>query len=160
MPRMSLTEIKRLHTPDWLRSDPETFRVGDILARKLALASPALIDSIREHGQTAPIELRTDPYTCELEWLEARLIAFASPEVVTAMQKSSTAHRDAMAFAADQAALRAQEASGEPISDDQVSQLLQWTMSTGARKEADKADDAVIDVIRTDLHGHGQPLTD
>lgn len=93
--------------------------------------------------------------------LEARLIAFASPEVVTAMQKSSTAHVDAVnAFAAEQAALRAQEASGDPVSGDHVSRLMQSTMSSGARQEADNADSAVTELIRKDMHGHGQPLTD
>jgi len=93
--------------------------------------------------------------------LEARLIAFASPEVVTAMQKSSTAHLDAMdAFASEQIAVLAQKASGEPVGDDQISRLLQSTMSTGAREEADKADDTVIELIRKDLHGRGQPLDD
>jgi hypothetical protein len=90
--------------------------------------------------------------------LEARLIAFASPEVVAAMQKSSTAHTEALnTFAAEQAAQRAQQARGEQVPDDQVSRLLQSTMSIGARQEADKADDAVIGLIRTDLHGHSQP---
>lgn len=93
--------------------------------------------------------------------LEARLIAFASPEVVTTMQKASTAHRDAMnAFAAERAVLRAREASGDPIPDDPVSQVLQSTMSLGARQEADKADNAAIELIRADLHGRGQSLTD
>jgi hypothetical protein len=77
------------------------------------------------------------------------------------MQKASTAHRDAMnAFAAERAVLRAQKASGKPIPDDPVSRVLQSTMSTGARQEADKADNAAIELIRADLHGRGQSLTD
>lgn len=93
--------------------------------------------------------------------LEARLIAFASPGVVTTMQKASTAHRDAMnSFAAERAALRAQQARGEAIPNDPVSKVLQSTMSMGALQEADKADNAAIEMIRADLHGRGQSLTD
>lgn len=123
--------------------------------RDYEMRAATLDDETRQHAE-AYLARYTEPDAFELE---ARLIAFASPEVVTTMQKSSTAHRDAVdAFAADRAALRAHEDNGDPVPDDQVSQLLQWTMSTGARQEADKADDAVIELIRTDLHGRGQPL--
>ena len=40
----------------------------------------------------------------------------------------------------------------------QVSRV-QSTMSAGPRREADKADDDVMELIRKDLHGHGQPFT-
>lgn len=60
---MSLARIKRLYPVDWLPSDPEDVTVGDILPRKLAEADPRLIASMRDRGQTAPIELRTDPWT-------------------------------------------------------------------------------------------------
>jgi hypothetical protein len=38
--------------------------------------------------------------------------------------------------------------------------MLPSTMSTGTRQEADKADDAVVELVRRDLHGRGRPLTD
>ena len=51
-------------------------------------------------------------------------------------------------------------AAQESVSKNQVSKMLPSTMSTGTRQEADKADDAVVELVRRDLHGRGRPLTD
>lgn len=68
-PKMPLSKIKRLYTPDWNDDDEEGTRVRDVLKRKYQQVDPELERSMRERGQTAPIELRTDPYTGEVNTL-------------------------------------------------------------------------------------------
>ena len=62
-PRLPLSRIKNLYTVDWDQSDDEDVRVRHVLQRKYQKADPALERSMRERGQTRPIELRRDPFT-------------------------------------------------------------------------------------------------
>jgi hypothetical protein len=105
--------------------------------------------------QTGPLDDQTRKRTQEYiaiyqqsDWhmLEGRLLAFASEPVITAVQASSAAHRDAIeAFMSWQAA----GASSE------TRKAVDKT-----RKAAEAADDAIVEQIRTELQGRGQPLGD
>jgi hypothetical protein len=79
--------------------------------------------------------------------LEARLQAFASEPVMTAMQASSTAHRQTM----DVFHSWEVRDTGSVVSGEDVGRAL---------KAAEAADDAVVELIRTELQGRGRPLGD
>jgi hypothetical protein len=86
--------------------------------------------------------------------MEARLLAFASEPVFGAVQASSTAHREAIkAFESWQALAAQAGTSSESIE-------AATTTAEGARKAAEAADDAVVELIRTELQGRGRPLGD
>jgi hypothetical protein len=79
--------------------------------------------------------------------LEARMQAFASEPVMTAMQASSTAHRQTM----DVFLSWEVRDTGSVVSGEDVGRAL---------KAAEAADDAVVELIRTELQGRGRPLGD
>jgi hypothetical protein len=70
------------------------------------------------------------------------MLAFASQRVIEAAQASSTAH------------MRAIGASKSRLDD------AAEDRAEAARKAADDADDALIELIRTELQGSGPPIAD
>ena len=115
-------------------------------------------------------EMRTDPLDAEFRQhakvllatykapdfhdLEARLQAFGSEPVVTAMQLSSSAH-DGTA-----GAFRTwQELSAMTGTTSESTRTMVRAVDM-ARRTADGADDAVVELIRTELQGRGKPLAD
>ena len=74
--------------------------------------------------------------------LEGRQMAFASHPVITAVQVSSTAHMYAMS-------------ASKSRLDDEAADRAQ-----AARKAADDTDDALVELIRTELQGRGAPIDD
>jgi hypothetical protein len=90
----------------------------------------------------------------EFDWhgLEARLQAFASKRVMTAVQASSTASERAVI------AFRAWDTQ-----DRQRGMFLNSPVRRAAeetQQAAEAADDAVIEAIRSEMQGRGEPLDD
>jgi hypothetical protein len=101
----------------------------------------------------------------DLYSLEGRLLAFASQPVVTAVQASSTAHHRAIgAFHAWQAAADAARAQigvpGPPPPGQGAANIGLHAAAQEARKAADDADDAIVELIRAELQGSGAPIDD
>lgn len=93
-------------------------------------------------------------YQMDAAGLEARLQAFGSEPVFSAVQASSTAHRDAVAaYDAWRAEASAPEASRNGMEKARRA-------ADAARKAADDADDAVTEQIRREMGGKGKPLGD
>jgi hypothetical protein len=86
--------------------------------------------------------------------LEARLQAFASQPVFTAIQASSTAHREAIS-----GFRRFTGLLPDPAGKEQLRRTGPLVGEAG-RMVADDADDAVVELIRTELQGRGHPLGD
>lgn len=86
--------------------------------------------------------------------LEARLQAFASEPVITATQASSTAHRDAIN------AFRSWRAYENEVSLEMTPPPVFKAAVMAADEAAEAADDAVVELIRTELQGKGRPLGD
>jgi len=74
--------------------------------------------------------------------LEGRMLAFASHQVTEATQASSTAHMRAMS---------ARKSRLDDAAKDRAQE---------ARKAADDADDALVELIRAELQGRGTPIAD
>jgi hypothetical protein len=92
-------------------------------------------------------------YQMDAAGLEARLQAFGSEPVFSAVQASSTAHRDAVAAYDAWRAASAPEASRNGMEKPRRA-------ADAARKAANDADDAVTEQIRRELNGKGKPLGD
>jgi hypothetical protein len=101
---------------------------------------------------------RTQAYLAgqEQDWpgLEARLQAFASEPVFGAVQASSTVHRDAIKSFGTWRAMAVAPGSTDEHREAVATQVGE------ARKAADAADDAVVELIRAELQGRGRPLAD
>jgi hypothetical protein len=116
----------------------------------------------KQQTQTGPVDEATQRALSGLaadkdfDWhmLESRLQAFSSNRVFTAVQDSSTASERAMtAFRAWQA----EDKKGEYFSE---ANLETRRVADEALESAEAADDAVVELIRTELQGRGQPLGD
>lgn len=102
--------------------------------------------------------------------LEARLQAFASQPVVTTTQAGAKAHMAAVtAYQAWQLAAGQTGADNEarrqgipvPSPPGEASgNIALHKAQVEARKAADDADDALVELIREELQGHGRPLDD
>jgi hypothetical protein len=96
--------------------------------------------------------------------LEARMQAFASESVMTAMQASSNSHMTALAAykSCDATASRVPPGDAATAQAVKIRQALDEAKDAldKARIAAEKADDAVIEKIRTELQGSGKPLGD
>jgi hypothetical protein len=122
------------------------------------------LDDETERRDQAYLDAFTAP-----DWyaLEARLVAFGSLVVVTSVQESSTAHFRALA------AFRAWAAAADKTRADNDARgmgmpvpappreadrnIALHAAQAEARKNADGADDALIEIIRAELQGHPGP---
>jgi hypothetical protein len=95
--------------------------------------------------------------------LEARLQAFASEPVFTAVQTSSAAHNDALSNHRIWQILKTHGTSETGViadADDAKGIAAAAVDAEKSLKAAEAADDAVVDLIRTELQGRGRPLGD
>jgi hypothetical protein len=93
--------------------------------------------------------------------LEARLQAFASAPVFTAVQASSTAHSAAMGILKIRRLLATLDTSDEDDNAETAKDAV--AAAADAEKKwqaAEAADDAVVELIRTELQGRSLPLGD
>jgi hypothetical protein len=107
-----------------------------------------------DHRLRTGMQALASKYQMDADGLEARLQAFGSGPVFSAVQASSTAHRDAVAaYDSWRAAAVGPEASRTGLEKAR-------RVADAARKAADDADDAVTEQIRLELHTKGKPLGD
>jgi len=100
--------------------------------------------------------------------LGSRLLAFASEPVVTAVQVSSTAHEVAMRAQQSWQALDSMPHTGSEASLTQLAAAVAAAHTVGAALgaadsalgAAGRADNAAVELIRTEMQGRGQPLPD
>jgi hypothetical protein len=119
------------------------------IRRGLDMGTRPMDDRLR-----AGMKALASKYQMDAASLEARLQAFGSEPVFSAVQASSTAHRDAIAaYDSWRAAGGAPETAAEGLEKARRA-------ADSAREAADDADDAVIEQIRRELHGTGEPLGD
>jgi hypothetical protein len=145
-------------------------RRADVYIQALAAVNYRQIsrqyDTLSPHPANTKVRERVQEYLATHEqpdWpeLEARLQAFASEPVFTAVQASSTAHREAM-IRFNFWRVLARPDTGDEAHKAEVATYLATGRAKAEKiwKAAEAADDAVVEQIRTELQGRGRPLGD